>query len=118
MTASELFHEAIKRGLRLAPAGEKLAVMPKGKCPPEFADTLRQHKRELLDLLEAKAANLRPGEEPWLHIARQVRAGEFDGADLSTVESLTIGLRGINHPLCQQALSRLPDNKEKLRRNL
>jgi hypothetical protein len=45
-------------------------------------------------------------------------AGEFDGADLSTVESLTIGLRRINHLLCKQALTRLPDNKEKLRRNL
>ena len=48
MTAPELYREAAKRGLRLAPAGDKLAVFPKGHCPPDFADTLRQHKGELL----------------------------------------------------------------------
>jgi hypothetical protein len=43
----------------------------------------------------------------WLHVARQILAGEFVGADRSTVESLTIGLRGIRHPLCRQALAQL-----------
>ena len=51
MTAPELYRKAAKRGLRLAPAGDRLAVMPKGKCPPDFAHTLRQHKAELLDWL-------------------------------------------------------------------
>lgn len=51
MTPHDLYIEATRRGLRLATAGEKLAVMPKGKCPPDFADTLRQHKGELLDWL-------------------------------------------------------------------
>jgi hypothetical protein len=46
-------------------------------------------------------------------VARQVIAGEFDGADTPTIESLTIGLRGIQHPLCRNALVHLPDNKEK-----
>lgn len=52
--------------------------------------------------------SLPPGCLPWLGVARQVLAGEFDGCDRSTGQSLTIGLRGINHPLCRQALARLP----------
>jgi hypothetical protein len=47
-TPHHLYLEACRRGLRLEPAGDKLAVMPKGKCPPDFADTLRAHKAELL----------------------------------------------------------------------
>lgn len=107
MTAQELYVEAGKRGLRLEPAGDKLAVIPGNRCPPDFADVLRQHKGELLDLLETRAANLTPDCAPWLHVARQILAGEFDGCDGSTRESLTIGLRSILHPLCQRALDRL-----------
>ncbi len=44
----DLFLEARKRGLQLAPAGDKLAVMPKGACPTDFAAVLREHKGELL----------------------------------------------------------------------
>jgi len=50
-TAHDIYHEAAKRGLRLQPAGDKLAVMPKGKCPPDFADVLREHKAELMQWL-------------------------------------------------------------------
>lgn len=106
-TPYDLYIEAARRGLRLEPAGDKLAVFPKGKCPPDFADVLRQHKGELLDLLEAKSANLTPDCAAWLHIARQILAGEFEKADSSTVGSLTIGLRSILHPLCQRALEHL-----------
>ena len=52
--------------------------------------------------------SLPPGCLPWLGVAWQVLAGEFDGCDRSTAESLRIGLRGINHPLCREALARLP----------
>ena len=51
MTAQELFLEATKRGLRLEPAGDKLAVIPAKNCPPDFADVLRRNKAELLDWL-------------------------------------------------------------------
>jgi hypothetical protein len=107
MTAQDLFHEASRRGLRLEPRGDKLAVIPGDRVPPDFADVLRQHKRELMDWLETRACHLPPDCAPWLHIARQILAGEFDGADNSTVESLTIGVRGIQHPRCQLALARL-----------
>lgn len=97
----------MKRGLRLEQRGDKLLVTPARLCPSEFAEVLRRHKRGLLDLLEAKSANLAPDCAPWLHVARQVLAGEFDGADRWTLESLAIGLRGIQHPQCEKALARL-----------
>jgi len=103
----ELYQHAIRLGLRLEPRGDKLAVFPASRCPPDFAAVLRQHKGALLDLLEAESANLTPDCAPWLHIARQVLCGEFDGADRSTVASLSIGLRGIRHPRCRQALRQL-----------
>jgi hypothetical protein len=81
--------------------------MPKGACPPEFANVLRQHKPELLAWLEAGRWNLPLDCAPWLHIAKQVLAGEFDSADGSTRESITIGLRSIGHPLCQDAVKHI-----------
>jgi hypothetical protein len=107
MTANEIFHEATRRGFRLEPRGDNLAVIPGDRVPPEFAAILRAHKGELINWLEARSAGLTPDCAPWLHIARQVMAGEFDGADNSTVESLTIGLRSIQHEICRRALARL-----------
>jgi hypothetical protein len=109
MNAAELHAEATRRGLRLEPAGDKLAVIPKGKCPPDFAAVLRQHKPELLSWLEARAHNLPLDCAPWLHVARQVLAGEFAGLALNSsfAQSIIIGLRSIPHPICQSALERL-----------
>ena len=107
MTAQSLCFEATQRGLRLESRGDKLAVIPASRCPPEFADTLRQHKQEILSLLEGQAAGLAPDCAPWLHVAKQILAGEFVGADGSTRQSLIIGLRSIQHQTCQQALARL-----------
>ena len=50
--AAEIYRRVAELGLRLEPAGDKLAVYPRGQCPPDFADTLRQHKAELLDWLD------------------------------------------------------------------
>ena len=50
----DIYLEATRRGLRLEPAGDKLAVIPKGKCPPDFADVLRRHKHELLSWLSSR----------------------------------------------------------------
>ena len=108
----ELFCRAKSLGLRLEPRdGDKLAVIPGHRCPRDFADILRAHKPELLSWLEGRAARLREDEIPWLHVARQVLAGEFDGADISTRDSLSIGLQSIQHPLCQQALNRTHSNQ-------
>lgn len=48
---SELLSRARELGLRLEPAGDRLAVVPGDRCPPDFADELRQHKAELLNWL-------------------------------------------------------------------
>ena len=51
MTPRDVILEARKRGLQIAAAGDRLAVYPKGHCPPDFADLLRAHKAELLNWL-------------------------------------------------------------------
>jgi hypothetical protein len=43
----------------------------------------------------------------WLHVAVQVNAGEFEGADASTIEAVYIGLWNIPHPAVREALRRL-----------
>lgn len=106
----ELLDRAKELGLRLQRRGDKLAVSPAQLCPPEFAIALRQHKRELLDYIEAKAAGVQPEIAPWYHIAKQIMAGEFDRCDGSTRTSLTIGLRRIPHPIFETALHRLWPN--------
>ena len=115
MTALDLYREATRRGLQLeARDGGKLAVMPPDRCPPDFVEVLRLHKREILDLLEANRHALPPDCGPWLHTARQILAGEFDNCDSSTAESLTIGLRHIEHPRCREALARLQTHSKAL----
>lgn len=52
-TPVELYHRAAALGLRLEPRGDKLAVIPAERVPPEFANLLRQHKAELLAWLSA-----------------------------------------------------------------
>lgn len=51
MTVQDLCLEASKRGLRLEPRGDKLAVIPADRLAPDFAAVLREHKGELLDWL-------------------------------------------------------------------
>lgn len=58
MTAESIYIEATRRGLILEPRSDErgvfIAVIPKGKCPPEFANTILAHKPELLDWLKTK----------------------------------------------------------------
>jgi hypothetical protein len=111
MTPSELIHEAERRGLRLEPRGDKLAVIPASRCPDDFAAVLLKHKAALLAYLHAGAISLPADCLPWLHVAKQVLAGEFDGCDKSMRESLTIGLRGIHHPIAGKAMEYLKGKK-------
>jgi hypothetical protein len=106
-TPIEILLAVKKEGGRLEPAGDKLRVLLPADSAPELRDAIREHKGELLGLLDARAANLPPDCAPWLYIARQVLEGEFDGADRSMTESLTIGLRSVNHPDCRRAVERL-----------
>lgn len=57
--------------------------------------------------LNANECVLPPDQAVWLPVAHQILCGEFDQPDKSTVESLTIGLRNIPHPLARRALELL-----------
>jgi hypothetical protein len=59
-TPAELCRRAVGLGLTLRAMGDKLTVQPGNRCPPDFADELRQHKAELLQWL---ASPPRPGWE-------------------------------------------------------
>jgi len=106
-TPVEILLAVNHEGGRLEPAGDKLRMLLPADCAPELRDDIRQHKGELRDLLEGRASHIPPDCVPWLHIARQVLQGEFDAADRSMNESLAIGLRSINHPLCRRAHERV-----------
>ena len=110
-TPEHLYLEATRRGLTLAPRGGRLSVSPAEHLDPEFRDLLLAHKAELLSWLSARADGLAPDCAPWLHVARQILAGEFDGCDRSTRDSLRIGLGSISHPECHRALARLGVNR-------
>lgn len=108
MKAAELYFEAARRGLQLEKRGNKLAVIPSELLDPDFKKTLLAHKAELMAWLEGWAATkLTSDYLPWFHVARQVNEGEFDGASGSVIASVRIGLRSIEHPICQSALARL-----------
>lgn len=118
-TAIEIMRAVKRIGGRIEPAGDRLRTFLPPDCSPEIKDAIRQHKLELLNLLEARTKGLTDDCAPWLHTARQVLASEFDGADRCLVESLTIGLRNIPHPDCQRALDHLNSlrpKKEKKRK--
>jgi hypothetical protein len=51
MTPAALLIEARRRGLRLEPRGDTLAVIPKRLLTPDFRDLLRAHKPALLAIL-------------------------------------------------------------------
>jgi len=105
--AQILVDEAPQWGIQLLRRGDTLVLRPAGRCPDELRELLRAHKTEILDLLEAQVVGLSPDRAPWLHVGKQILAGEFAGMDSSTRESLAIGLRNIAHPICKEALKRL-----------
>ena len=110
--AQILIDEAPAWGVKLGRRGDMLSITPPGKCPSEFKELLRENKVEILSLLEAEDDGLARDQAPWVWVARQVLAGEFEGADGSTREAVFIGLRSVQHPLCKQALEKLAALKE------
>ena len=87
--------------------GDKIRVVLPRSCPSELKAAIRANKADILAVLEAKTANLPAECGPWIHVAKQIVDGEFEGADGSTIESLMIGLRGVKHPNSYRALDRL-----------
>jgi hypothetical protein len=96
MTALKLYQEASKRGLRLEPRENKLAVIRAELCPADFADLLREHECALLERLSATKEGRPSNSNPWVYTARQILAREFDIAGQLTRETLVIG-----PPLCR-----------------
>lgn len=104
MTTAQIYLEALRRGLTIEPFGaSQISVGP--RCilerDPEFRELIRENKMELLDLLHRSSV---------LHVARQVLADEFTGADEATREYLALQLMSLAHPLCDAALERLSFN--------
>ena len=108
---AEVYAEATGLGLRLTHEGNRIGILPAGRCPPAFKEVLRMRKLELLAFLEGKALHLPPDCVEWIYIARQVMAGEFDGADRSMRGSIIIGLRDIEAPIARRALRRLEGSR-------
>ncbi len=70
--------------------------------------------RENLAALETAGDVLRAHNGVCGDFVRIDLAGEFDGCDNSTRESLTIGLRSISHPLARRSLEKLNFNSRKI----
>jgi hypothetical protein len=73
MTAEELLGEVRARGVVLRVEGDRLRFRPVDRVPPELREELRQHKAQLLEILnpgaivaDALPAGLRPIEWPLL----------------------------------------------------
>ena len=112
--ATEIYLEATRRGLRLIARGDKLEVTPKSRLSSEFAAVLREHKAQLIALLEIPDRDLEHYYADGLHMAEQILAGEFDGADSSTTENLFVRLRDFADPQCQLAVARLKQKNANL----
>ena len=52
-------------------------------------------------------------EREWIEVAARVMKGKFNKADRSTMESIIIGLRGINNITAKQAVMRLEERLKK-----
>jgi hypothetical protein len=104
--AASILGRCCRLGLKLWAEGDRIGIAPRGRIPPDLREQIRAAKPELLPVLR-EGVGLPSDCVPWLHVALQILAGEFDGCDSSTCESLTIGLRSIAHPLCREALERL-----------
>lgn len=103
--AEAILDRARSLGLTLSVEGDRIAIEPARLCPPDFIATMREKKPAIISLLEARTANLSPDCRPWVHVARHVILGEWNGATKSEWESVEIGLRGIDHPQCKHAVA-------------
>jgi len=129
--AGQVLEDARRLGLEVTIDGADIKIRPKHLCKQPLRERFRRHKSEIINLLErgsnltkdvtlgglsrespggdqpARVFFLPPDEQAWLPIAEQVIAGEFTDANSSTLASLLIGLRGINHPTCRGAVQLL-----------
>jgi hypothetical protein len=97
-----------RHGLQIWAEGDRIGIAPKENIPPGLLDEIRAAKPILLPLVrEGVAHQLSADQVPWLHVARQILEGEFNGSSGSTCASLWIGLRSLSHPTARIALRKL-----------
>ena len=106
-TPAEIIRAVTGYGCRLAVRSGQLLMSRQRQLPPELLAAVRQNRQAISNAIEAEAAGLTPDCGPWLHIAKQIVLGEFDGGDRATLKSLWYGVRGIGHPACLAARARL-----------
>ena len=112
MTPKEICKKAVDLGWRLELLRDgRIAAysIPRGKdMPPELDAAIEANKDSIQSLLLGDpCAGLGEGCLPWLYLARQVIAGEFDGLDRKTLHRLMVGFEDIGNPLCHEAIKRL-----------
>ncbi len=105
--AAEILVAARQAGLRVWRVGDQLAIAPARLCPPALLEAIRQNKPALLEALENACCKLPPDCLPWIQVAKQVLAGEFDAGTRSELDSILFGVRGAPHPKCRAAQARL-----------
>jgi hypothetical protein len=114
LLAEMILHEATTRWhLTIKSKDGRLIISPARNCPPEIMELLKLHKHAIIDFLQAQDAKTSADSAPWIHVGRQVIAGEFDDADRSTRMSLLIGLRSVSHPVCRQAFENLTASSDR-----
>ncbi len=99
MTATKsILLEAMRRQIRLTPGtGENFRYEFVKQPDAEFLEILRVNKSELLKLLRSKR-----------HLAKQVLAGEFTGADEKTFHHVHTELsENVFDPVCRAAIEYL-----------
>jgi hypothetical protein len=102
-TPQEIFLEASRLGLGIELAGDGfLDVFPADRVTPDFLVAVRRHKLEIISVLEARR------RASFVHLARQVIQGEFDGCERGVRIALMNDLNRYNkHRLCLRAFSML-----------
>jgi hypothetical protein len=95
-------------------AADRAGVFIVGACPEHLEKLLNRHRRQVVAFLLRRQTAAAVARRAWIHIARQVIASEFYGADRKTLQTLEAGLRTLpHHPLCQLALRRLDGMRTK-----
>lgn len=106
MTTSELLiKECDRREIALEHAGKILRVTPVDRTTPELMEKLRQHKWEILSVLESRK------RDAARHLAKQILFHEFDGCDDSTRRTLAAVLRAFQCPLTRRARAALKNQR-------
>jgi hypothetical protein len=115
MRIERLLDRAVALGVSIETIGDRLLLLPAEHCPLDFVEEVRRNKSALLEFLGQKAASAEIDRARWLPVARQILAGEFDGADAPTMRTVKRTLRRLRHhdPIFPLAVERLVANNQR-----